>query len=151
MNKYLAFIKVIELGSMTKAAKEMGFSQPGISNMIKHFWRGSGISPSTTTKRCICPHRGWENRTGLLLSISTFRWKHASCHRLHYRIVRWNYSYWGLKQHGHVFFTGAYWSFFTKLLQYRDESTRILCIPNLLRSEERRVGKECRSRWSPYH
>ena len=21
----------------------------------------------------------------------------------------------------------------------------------LLRSEERRVGKECRSRWSPYH
>jgi len=24
-------------------------------------------------------------------------------------------------------------------------------IKNLLRSEERRVGKECRSRWSPYH
>ena len=23
--------------------------------------------------------------------------------------------------------------------------------PNLIRSEERRVGKECRSRWSPYH
>src|SRR3712207_8155794 len=23
--------------------------------------------------------------------------------------------------------------------------------PCLLRSEERRVGKECRSRWSPYH
>ena len=23
--------------------------------------------------------------------------------------------------------------------------------PHLLRSEERRVGKECRSRWSPYH
>src|SRR2546430_16286632 len=23
--------------------------------------------------------------------------------------------------------------------------------PNFLRSEERRVGKECRSRWSPYH
>ena len=22
---------------------------------------------------------------------------------------------------------------------------------NFLRSEERRVGKECRSRWSPYH
>ena len=22
---------------------------------------------------------------------------------------------------------------------------------NLARSEERRVGKECRSRWSPYH
>ena len=25
----------------------------------------------------------------------------------------------------------------------------ITCIP--MRSEERRVGKECRSRWSPYH
>ena len=24
-------------------------------------------------------------------------------------------------------------------------------IPSLTRSEERRVGKECRSRWSPYH
>ena len=24
-------------------------------------------------------------------------------------------------------------------------------IKNELRSEERRVGKECRSRWSPYH
>ena len=23
--------------------------------------------------------------------------------------------------------------------------------PHVLRSEERRVGKECRSRWSPYH
>ena len=24
-------------------------------------------------------------------------------------------------------------------------------IPEVWRSEERRVGKECRSRWSPYH
>ena len=23
--------------------------------------------------------------------------------------------------------------------------------PGVIRSEERRVGKECRSRWSPYH
>jgi len=28
---------------------------------------------------------------------------------------------------------------------------RALWIHNLVRSEERRVGKECRSRWSPYH
>ena len=27
----------------------------------------------------------------------------------------------------------------------------IKAIANLTRSEERRVGKECRSRWSPYH
>ena len=26
-----------------------------------------------------------------------------------------------------------------------------LCTARFLRSEERRVGKECRSRWSPYH
>ena len=25
------------------------------------------------------------------------------------------------------------------------------CLVHSLRSEERRVGKECRSRWSPYH
>ena len=24
-------------------------------------------------------------------------------------------------------------------------------LPRCVRSEERRVGKECRSRWSPYH
>ena len=28
---------------------------------------------------------------------------------------------------------------------------KILSGAILLRSEERRVGKECRSRWSPYH
>ena len=27
----------------------------------------------------------------------------------------------------------------------------ILALAVFLRSEERRVGKECRSRWSPYH
>src|SRR2546427_12343781 len=30
--------------------------------------------------------------------------------------------------------------------------TRVqLCMKEVARSEERRVGKECRSRWSPYH
>ena len=28
---------------------------------------------------------------------------------------------------------------------------RIMTFDQALRSEERRVGKECRSRWSPYH
>ena len=27
----------------------------------------------------------------------------------------------------------------------------VICIGKRMRSEERRVGKECRSRWSPYH
>ena len=34
------------------------------------------------------------------------------------------------------------------LAQNADSVSRIFCG---LRSEERRVGKECRSRWSPYH
>src|SRR2546428_8425395 len=34
----------------------------------------------------------------------------------------------------------------------RDVETEHIAIPgDGLRSEERRVGKECRSRWSPYH
>jgi len=54
------------------------------------------------------------------------------------------------------------------MLEYRDRDTNdINCICSLsdfvqennyddlqkdiVRSEERRVGKECRSRWSPYH
>ena len=32
-----------------------------------------------------------------------------------------------------------------------DEETYLRIYMNHLRSEERRVGKECRSRWSPYH
>src|SRR6266566_7645711 len=28
---------------------------------------------------------------------------------------------------------------------------RCMCLDEATRSEERRVGKECRSRWSPYH
>ena len=35
------------------------------------------------------------------------------------------------------------------LVESRGQSARIAL--NLARSEERRVGKECRSRWSPYH
>ncbi len=31
------------------------------------------------------------------------------------------------------------------------EVTKDLLKKNIPRSEERRVGKECRSRWSPYH
>src|SRR3712207_2343154 len=31
------------------------------------------------------------------------------------------------------------------------EGDRIVAVREMIRSEERRVGKECRSRWSPYH
>src|SRR5260370_27773884 len=36
------------------------------------------------------------------------------------------------------------------LLEYHERALRLLTWPKG-RSEERRVGKECRSRWSPYH
>ena len=35
--------------------------------------------------------------------------------------------------------------------ELKTESDCILADIGLSRSEERRVGKECRSRWSPYH
>ena len=31
------------------------------------------------------------------------------------------------------------------------EAVKNIVVMNVNRSEERRVGKECRSRWSPYH
>src|SRR5260370_36075421 len=38
-----------------------------------------------------------------------------------------------------------------QLVQAIDESAGMVLTFSRLRSEERRVGKECRSRWSPYH
>ena len=32
-----------------------------------------------------------------------------------------------------------------------DSDFRLILLSAMRRSEERRVGKECRSRWSPYH
>src|SRR3712207_6977720 len=37
------------------------------------------------------------------------------------------------------------------VLDLRSLDLRLLVVQLLVRSEERRVGKECRSRWSPYH
>ena len=36
-------------------------------------------------------------------------------------------------------------------MQHMDGKTAVTYVRYLVRSEERRVGKECRSRWSPYH
>ena len=54
----------------------------------------------------------------------------------HYRLVRPYpnyYNYWNTQVHG---------------LSFQDTAH---AAPFPERSEERRVGKECRSRWSPYH
>src|SRR2546425_115847 len=45
---------------------------------------------------------------------------------------------------------GSYAATFSGLSAGRYEF-RAVYAGNALRSEERRVGKECRSRWSPYH
>ena len=37
-----------------------------------------------------------------------------------------------------------------KMDSFRSANTEMVCARHI-RSEERRVGKECRSRWSPYH
>src|SRR3989449_4130574 len=37
------------------------------------------------------------------------------------------------------------------ILVPRETPVGAIALENMLRSEERRVGKECRSRWSPYH
>ena len=34
---------------------------------------------------------------------------------------------------------------------FQPDNTQISHLPRVMRSEERRAGKECRSRWSPYH
>ena len=39
----------------------------------------------------------------------------------------------------------------TELLEIVRNITKMVNIYYIRRSEERRVGKECRSRWSPYH
>ena len=39
----------------------------------------------------------------------------------------------------------------SKLDEFKNEIADKLAIKRITRSEERRVGKECRSRWSPYH
>ncbi len=43
-------------------------------------------------------------------------------------------------------------SYFDRIqLTHHDQQQLRTFYHNLYRSEERRVGKECRSRWSPYH
>ncbi len=41
--KYQAFVKAVECGSLTKAAKALGYSQPGISRMIRDLETSLGL------------------------------------------------------------------------------------------------------------
>src|SRR2546421_9128950 len=48
---------------------------------------------------------------------------------------------------------GRFFQFTNQAIDWYGPPTRLAIHfePIILRSEERRVGKECRSRWSPYH
>ena len=64
--------------------------------------------------------------------------------KLHY--LRWNL----FDINGETYFqyVGIFDTDFDK---YTEDAVAIFAASGLNRSEERRVGKECRSRWSPYH
>ena len=55
LTKYRAFIKVVELGSLTKAAKQLGYSQPGISHMIDSLEAEMGFPLLIRNKDSIVP------------------------------------------------------------------------------------------------
>ncbi len=55
MMKYKAFVKVVELGSLTKAAKELGYSQPGISYMLNSLEEEVGFPLLQRSKDSIVP------------------------------------------------------------------------------------------------
>ena len=51
----------------------------------------------------------------------------------------------------HRLITGLEERGFIRRLPHRARAIEVLRLPDNMRSEERRVGTECRSRWSPYH
>ena len=55
ISKYRAFIKVAESGSLTKAAKQLGYSQPGISHMVDSLYTEMGFPLLIRNKDKIVP------------------------------------------------------------------------------------------------
>jgi len=53
--KYQAFIQVVESGNLTKAAKQMGYSQPGVSHMIDSLEKEIGFPLLIRNKDNIVP------------------------------------------------------------------------------------------------
>ena len=45
MQRYIALLKVIEVGSFTKAADLLGYTQPALSQMIASLEKELGVSP----------------------------------------------------------------------------------------------------------
>lgn len=55
MIKYHAFVKVVELGCISKAATALGYSQPGISHILRSFEREMGFPLLVRTKDSVQP------------------------------------------------------------------------------------------------
>ena len=55
MIKYYAFVKVVELKSISKAAEALGYSQPGLSHILKAFERDLGFPLLIKKKNSIEP------------------------------------------------------------------------------------------------
>lgn len=53
--KYRAFIRVVELGSITKAATELGYSQPGVSKMLDSLEDELGITLLIRNNTAVIP------------------------------------------------------------------------------------------------
>lgn len=53
--KYQAFIRVVELGNVTKAAQDLGYSQPGISHMLDSLESELGFPLLIRGKDCVRP------------------------------------------------------------------------------------------------
>lgn len=55
MIKYRAFVKTVELGSITKAAEFLGYSQPGLSHILTAFEERVGFSLLIRSKSAVEP------------------------------------------------------------------------------------------------
>ena len=64
---------------------------------------------------------------------------------------RWTPVDWTEYDAGHLAFRYVRKGTFMRAATYENGVLCFLTDPFYIRSEERRVGKECRSRWSPYH
>ena len=102
------------------------------------------INPSKTEIGIISKHLLDSINSRIIQATKVNLWKSTS------NIIKWFNAI--PEKRGHAFITFDVCEFYPsiseellmKALDYASKFTKI-------RSEERRVGKECRSRWSPYH